>query len=346
MTLKSRKSKLLPCDVFPSGNRRASERAASAESHLRWPRRGCRASQRWPAGGCPWALLTPQGTQLLRQRVHSVGSPGAPKALRGEGALSRAEGTRPSRLSTALGSALNGESPRVEAVARVGPRSSSARGAGHPPGLCGAAVAALKRERGAACSPRRLGQVAAPGRPHFPAGGGRAGGRWSSQRPPRRGRRGLLVTSRLQLAASPGAGRPRRALCEVSRAGRDQPDPRRPRNHPETLAGWDGEAAEPHEARVAWPRRGAARPPGFEDESRRKYWCSGWAAPADPAPGTTGGALGGGGPRWAARVPAEGSPPVPDLQPRHLSHTGRPPRDREPCDGKRGLGGLKWGDGI
>lgn len=108
---------------------------------------------------------------------------------------------------------------------------------------------------------------------------------------------------------------------------------------------WRGETAKLLN-RTKRESRGAARPPGFEDESRRKYWCSGWAAPADSALGTTCGALGGGGPRWAARVLAEGSPPVPDLQPRHLSHTGRPPRDREPCDGKRGLGGLKWGDGI
>lgn len=60
--------------------------------------------------------------------------------------------------------------------------------------------------------------------------------------------------------------------------------------------------------------------------------------------------LEGGSPAWAAGVPAES--PLCRLAAREacgesqLSHTGLPPWGGEPSDGKSGLSGLKWDNGI
>lgn len=139
----------------------------------------------------------------------------------------------------------------------------------------------------------------------------RAGRRASRQLPPCRALRNLFVASHLLLAASPGAGHPRRPLSKVSHG--ISRTPRGSKNHPETLAGWNGGAAEPHEARVTWPWRGAARGLllAVVRNQAGRYWCSGWGATANPALGTICGALGGWRPGVGSAGTRRGEPASP-----------------------------------
>lgn len=85
-----------------------------------------------------------------------------------------------------------------------------------------------------------------------------------------------------------------------------------------------------------------------------KYQCSGWGVMANPALGTPCGASGGRQPGVGSAGARRGEPASPRRATspsgkpvaRATSHTGLPPRDREPSDGKRGPGGLKWDNGI